>query len=181
MPDPADLLDAATAAGVRLVVPGDLEWPSQLEQLDLPAGGGQRASCPPLGLWVHGAADLRRTVLRSAAVVGSRAATAYGTRVAGELAGGLADRDWAVVSGAAFGIDAAAHRGSLAAGGRTVAVLACGADVAYPRAHQGLLSRVADEGLVDSELPLGAVPTRARFLDRNRLIAALSPATGRSW
>jgi DNA processing protein len=116
-------------------------------------------------------------VLRSAAVVGSRAASAYGVRVAVELAAGLADRGWSTVSGAAYGIDSGAHRGSLAAGGVTVAVLACGVDTAYPRGHQGLLDRICQEGVVVAELPLGAHPTRSRFLDRNRLIAALAPGT----
>jgi DNA processing protein len=93
------------------------------------------------------------------------------------MASGLADRGWAVVSGGAYGIDAGAHRGALAAGGTTVCVLACGVDVAYPRAHAGLIDRIADEGLLVSELPPGAPPTKARFLDRNRLIAALTPGT----
>jgi DNA processing protein len=177
VPDAAAVLDRAAARGMRLVVPGDLEWPSQLDDLWLPGGGQHRAACPPLGLWVRGTAHLRRTVLRSVAVVGSRAATSYGSHVAADLAAGLADRGWAVVSGAAYGIDAAAHRGSLAGGGATVAVLASGADVPYPRAHTALVDRVADEGAVVSELPLGESPTRSRFLDRNRLIAALTPAT----
>jgi DNA processing protein len=176
-PEPATALAAAESRGLRLVVPGDLEWPSQLEDLWLPADGQHRAACPPLGLWVRGTSNLRRTVLRSAAVVGARAATSYGAYVASELAAGLADHGWAVVSGAAYGIDAAAHRGSLAGGGATVAVLASGPDVAYPRAHAGLVDRIADEGAVVSELPLGESPTRSRFLDRNRLIAALTPAT----
>jgi DNA processing protein len=177
VPEPLETLDAAAAMGARFIVPGDLEWPTQLDQLDLPRGPGDDPACPPLGLWVRGQLDLRRTVLRSAAVVGARAATGYGVRVAADMAGGLADRGWALVSGAAYGIDAAAHRGALAAAGSTVAVLACGVDIAYPRAHHGLLARLVDEGLVVSELPPGSRPTRARFLDRNRLIAALTPAT----
>ncbi|MFZ0322963.1 MAG: DNA-processing protein DprA, partial [Actinomycetes bacterium] len=141
--------------------------PSQLSDLDLKA---------PLALFVRGR-DLRRCVLRSAAVVGARAATAYGATVAGELGAGLADRGWSVVSGGAYGIDAAAHRGSLAAGGVTVAVLACGVDVAYPRGHVSLFERIAVDGVVVSELPPGCHPTRSRFLTRNRLIAALSRGT----
>jgi DNA processing protein len=173
----AHLLDRAERLGARYVVPGDLEWPSQLGDLQLSAGGGHPRAVPPLGLWVRGPHDLRTSVLRSAAVVGSRAASGYGVRTAVELAAGLADRGWASVSGAAYGIDSAAHRGSLAAGGVTVAVLACGIDMAYPRGHQGLLDRIGQEGLVVAELPPGAHPTRSRFLDRNRLIAALSPGT----
>jgi DNA processing protein len=111
------------------------------------------------------------------AVVGCRAATSYGQSVAGQLGAGLAERNVTSVSGAAFGIDSAAHRGSLALNGPTVAVLACGTDVAYPRAHVSLLDRIGAEGLVVSELPLGATPTKWRFLARNRLIAALARGT----
>jgi DNA processing protein len=110
-------------------------------------------------------------------VVGTRAATEYGRSVAAELGVGLAERNWTVVSGLAYGIDAAAHRGALAARGCTVAVLACGVDVAYPRAHGSLYADVVATGLVVSEHPPGAAPTRARFLVRNRLIAALSAGT----
>ncbi len=178
-----ELLDAAGALergqrlGARFVVPGDLEWPSQLGDLDLTAVEGSPRAVPPLGLWLRGPHHLRAAALRSAAVVGSRAASGYGSRVAAELGSGLADRGWSTISGAAYGIDSAAHRGALAAGGVTVAVLACGVDVAYPRGHQGLLDRIGTEGLIVAELPLGAHPTRSRFLDRNRLIAALTPGT----
>ena len=165
--DPSQDLDRLLGCHGRVVIPGDLEWPSQLDDLGLKA---------PLALFVRGL-DLRRCVLRSAAVVGARAATSYGVTVAGELAAGLADRGWAVVSGGAYGIDAAAHRGALAADGVTVAVLACGVDVAYPRGHAALLERVATDGVVVSELPPGCHPTKSRFLTRNRLIAALSRAT----
>ena len=111
------------------------------------------------------------------AVVGARACTPYGEHVAAELASGLGDRGWTVVSGGAYGIDAAAHRGALAVDGPTVAVLACGVDVAYPAAHDGLLRSVRACGAVVSELPPGARPTRRRFLDRNRVIAALGRGT----
>ena len=110
-------------------------------------------------------------------MVGARAASQYGLYVAAEMASGLADRDIAVVSGGAFGIDASAHRGTLAAGGQTVAVLASGVDVAYPRAHEQLLQWIADDGLVVSEVPPGSTPRRPRFLIRNRLIAALTQGT----
>lgn len=161
------VLASAQQSHLRLVCPGDSEWPTQLDDL------GPHA---PLGLWVRGA-DLRLAALRSVAVVGARAATSYGTHIAAELGADLADRAWTVVSGAAYGIDAAAHRGALAGGGLTVAVLACGADVAYPRGHEALLERIAEDGVVVSELPPGSTPTRARFLVRNRLIAALSRGT----
>ena len=153
--------------GVRILLPGESEFPSQL--LDLPE--------PPLALWVRGPLDLRAAALRSVAVVGARACTAYGERATAALAGGLAEDGWAVVSGGAFGIDAAAHRAALAVGGPTVAVLACGVDVAYPRAHDALLCRIADAGLVVSELPPGSQPLKHRFLARNRVIAALSRGT----
>ena len=111
------------------------------------------------------------------AVVGSRSATSYGAEMAAGIAADLAAAGQTVVSGAAFGIDQAAHRGSLAMGGPTVAVLACGADRAYPVAHKPLLDHLAATGAVVSEAPLGCAPTRIRFLARNRLIAALTGGT----
>ncbi len=152
----------------RFVCPGDAEWPEGLADL------GRRA---PYGLWLRGPLDLAAVSRRAVAIVGARAATGYGTQVAADLAAGCAERGWTVVSGAAFGVDAAAHRGALAVGGLTVAVLACGVDVAYPRAHTALLDRVAAQGLVLSELPPGAAPLRHRFLVRNRLVAALTAGT----
>ena len=120
---------------------------------------------------------LDELVDRSVAIVGSRASTAYGEHVAGELGHQLAERGWTVVSGGAFGIDAAAHRGALAAEAPTVAVLACGVDRPYPAAHGALLHRIAETGLLVSEWPPGAAPHRHRFLVRNRLIAALTRGT----
>lgn len=162
-----EMLAEMSRRGVRVVLPGEPEFPSQL--LDLPE--------PPLALWIRGPLDLRAAALRSVAVVGARACTAYGERATAAVAGGLAGAGWAVVSGGAFGIDAAAHRAALAVGGPTVAVLACGVDVAYPRAHDALLARIADAGLVVSELPPGSQPLKHRFLARNRVIAALSRGT----
>jgi DNA processing protein len=111
------------------------------------------------------------------AVVGARAATTYGTDQAGQLGAELARHGHCVVSGAAFGIDQAAHRGALAADGASVAVLACGAERAYPPAHKPLLDHLGRHGAVVSELPPGSAPTRVRFLARNRLIAALTGGT----
>ena len=108
-------------------------------------------------------------------IVGSRASSAYGQRVAGEMSYELASRGLTVISGAAFGIDTAAHRAALRAGA-TVAVLACGIDRAYPEANRALLEAIAPTGAVVSEYPPGTVPARHRFLVRNRLIAALGPA-----
>ncbi|MEU9001052.1 DNA-processing protein DprA, partial [Streptomyces sp. NPDC048551] len=144
------------------------QWPTQLDDL-----GDVR----PVGLWLRGGPDLRTWALRSVAVVGARACTPYGAHMAQTLAAGLAERGWVVVSGAAYGIDGAAHRGALASGGVTAAVLACGVDVGYPRGHAGLLGRIARQGLVLGELPPGAHPTPSRFVLRNRVIAALTRGT----
>lgn len=160
--------ELAARAGARVVVPGDEEWPALLDDL---------ADRAPLALWVAGDAHLGDVSRRAVAVVGARACTTYGEHVAAELAAGLGDRGWTVVSGGAYGIDAAAHRGALAVDAPTVAVLACGVDVPYPAAHDGLLRAVRAGGVVVSELPPGARPTRRRFLDRNRVIAALGRGT----
>lgn len=169
--EPERDLDVLHRRGGRLLCPGDSEWPESLADLDRTDLG-----CP-LALWVRGPADLRLATARSAAVVGSRAATGYGAHVAGEMGASLAERGCAVVSGGAYGIDAAAHRGALAVGGSTVVVLACGVDVAYPRGHDSLFARVAVEGLLISEWPPGCAPMRHRFLVRNRVIAALTAGT----
>jgi DNA processing protein len=161
-------LDAWRRAGIRLVIPGDTEWPGQLDVL-----GETR----PWGLWVRGNADLRYACLRSVAVVGTRAATAYGTHVCAEMSLGLAERGWTIVSGGAYGIDSWAHRGALAAEGATVAVLACGVDRAYPAGHETLFADMCDRGAIVSEWPPGRGPTRPGFLVRNRLITALSRGT----
>ena len=158
---------AAAHCRVRVLVPGDAEWPD----------GVDRLKRPPYCLFVRGGLDLAAMVERSVAVVGSRAATDYGLRVAADLGDGLAARGFTVVSGAAYGVDSAAHRAVLAADGPTVAVLACGADRAYPTAHRGLLDRIATSGAVVSEVPVGCAPYRSRFLARNRVIAALARAT----
>lgn len=182
----AAALDLAAAiahteeCGARFLIPGDEEWPAQLEALGRCEPVQGRAGIP-LGLWVRGARGLGEVAGRGIAIVGSRASTAYGEHVALELGHDLARSGVPVVSGAAYGIDAAAHRGALT--GRagtepvTVAVLACGVDQAYPSAHAGLLASIVERGLVVSELPPGEHPTRLRFLSRNRLIAAMSRAT----
>ncbi|MEU0200740.1 MULTISPECIES: DNA-processing protein DprA [unclassified Streptomyces] len=161
-------LEVARDAGVRFVCPGDAEWPGQLDDL-----GDAR----PLGLWVRGKPSLRMWALRSVAVVGARACTEYGAHMAATLAAGLAEQGWVVVSGGAYGVDGAAHRGALGAGGATVAVLACGVDRPYPRGHTQLIGRIAEQGLVIGELPPGDHPTPSRFILRNRVIAALTRGT----
>lgn len=172
--------------GGRFLVPGDEEWPQlPLHGLLLLAARRARDNAarhdrdvvPPLGLWVRGPLGLAEVTARSVAIVGARAATGYGTHVAAELGYGLADREWSVVSGGAYGIDAAAHGGALAAEGRTVAVLACGVDTAYPVGHTNLFERIAERGLLVSEWPPGSSPRRHRFLVRNRVIAALTAGT----
>lgn len=166
--DPERDLGTLHRLGGRLLVPGSPAWPPALADL-----GGREPYC----LWVRGPLDLVMAGARSIAVVGARAATAYGEHVAGELGAGLAERGVSVVSGGAYGIDGAAHRGALAVEGPTVAMLACGVDRVYPQGHERLLARLAASGAVVSEVPPGSAPTRWRFLERNRLIAALGRAT----
>jgi DNA processing protein len=167
--DPGRVLDRADRLDARVVVPGDAEWPTGLDDL-----GGSA----PLCLWVRGPVDLAAAVRRSVALVGARAATAYGEHVAADLAAGLAEAGCTVVSGGAYGIDVAAHRGALAVGGPTIALLAGGVDRTYPAGNHTLLESLAREhGAVVAECPPGTAPVRARFLLRNRLIAALSGAT----
>jgi DNA processing protein len=166
-PAEADL-DTWRRVGIRLVCPGDPEWPSQLDVL-----GDAR----PWGLWARGSGDLRYACLRSVSIVGTRSVTAYGSHVCTEMAATLAERGWTVVSGGAFGIDGCAHRTAMMAGGVTVAVLACGVDRDYPPGHHGLFRDIRAKGVTVSEWPPGRRPTRPGFLVRNRVIAALSRGT----
>jgi DNA processing protein len=167
LPSPEEVI-SFRESGIRLITPGDPEWPAQLADL----GDDQ-----PYALWLRGHADLRFNCLRSVAIVGSRAATAYGSYVAAEFAASVAARGLAVVSGGAFGIDAAAHRGALGADGVTVAVLAGGVDTPYPTAHAELFDAIAAQGVLVSEWPPGRHVSRLRFLVRNRVIAALATGT----
>ncbi|MCB7137687.1 DNA-processing protein DprA [Cellulosimicrobium marinum] len=167
--DPRRELRVLARVGGTFVVPGDPGWPVAVDDLGVAA---------PLGLWVRGRADLAAASARSVAVVGARACTDYGRYVTGEMAAGLADRGFAVVSGGAYGVDAVAHRGALVGGGVTVAFLAGGVDRLYPAGNAELLAGVVDAGgAVVSEVPPGSVPSRVRFLLRNRLIAAFARAT----
>jgi len=168
--------DLAEGDGLRWLTPEDTAWPERLNDLDhAPPNGG--ATGAPLGLWVRGSGSLGQLVDRSVSVVGARDCTAYGAEQAAEIAADAGSAGFTVVSGAAFGIDACAHRGALAMQAPTVAVLACGAGTSYPRAHAALLQRIAEDGLVVSEQRPGQAPTKARFLARNRLIAALTMGT----
>jgi DNA processing protein len=155
-------------SGIGLLCPGDPGWPGQLDVL---------GDASPVALWLRGTADLRFACLRSVSIVGTRAATTYGQHVAVSLAAGLAERGWTVISGGALGIDGRAHRGALAAGGSTIAVLPSGVDEPYPRGHYDLFEDIAAGGLLVSEWPPGRTPTRPGFLVRNRVIAALSRGT----
>jgi len=173
--DPAGELERAQRTGLRYVIPGDAEWPAQIDDL-MRAELLDHRGGPPLGLWVKGPTRLDR-LGRAVAIVGARSATTYGTEIAASISGSLVRAGYPVVSGAAFGIDQAAHRGALAVDGANVAVLACGADRAYPTAHRELLDHLARTSAVIAEVPPGCAPTRGRFLSRNRLIAALTRGT----
>jgi len=173
--DPAADLERAERAGLRYIVPGDAEWPTQVDDL-MRAEVLDHRGGPPLGLWVRGPTRLDQ-LGRAVAVVGARSATTYGADIAASIAGSLVRAGYPVVSGAAFGIDQAAHRGALAVAGANVAVLACGADRVYPTAHRDLLDHLAATSAVVAEVPPGCAPTRGRFLSRNRLIASLTQGT----
>jgi DNA processing protein len=160
-------LEIGAKFAARVICPGDPEWPQGLSDL----------SAPPYCLWVRGPVDLASSCERSAAVVGARSATAYGEMVATEMAAGLGERRFTVISGAAFGIDAAAHRGALATGATTIAVLAGGVERPYPSSHAALIARIVEVGAVVSEVAPGSAPTKTRFLQRNRMIATMGRGT----
>ncbi len=159
-------IERGMEADLCVIVPGDAAWPILLDDL------GPHA---PFLLWVRG--DPVHFASPSLSVVGARAATGYGTHVTAEIVAGVCAAGFSIVSGAAYGIDAVAHRTALAAEAPTVAVLAGGADRAYPQSHDGLLGKISVTGAVCAEMVPGAAPTRWRFLQRNRIIAALSSAT----
>lgn len=161
-------LRTADRRDVRLVTPSDRCWPVQLDYLGAHA---------PLALWVRGDPAVLARLRPSVAIVGARAATSYGDHVAMELAADLAGSGIPVISGAAYGIDGSAHRAALQVGGTTVALLAGGADKAYPAGNADVIDRIAATGAVVSEVPCGSAPTKWRFLQRNRLIAAMADAT----
>jgi DNA processing protein len=181
-------LDAAARSGIRLATPESPDWPhfafAALEHAGearlhnrSPGRSHSGEPIPPVALWVNGGGDLTRLGVRSVGLVGSRAATGYGEFVSADLAYGLSGRGFDVVSGGAYGIDAAAHRAALAAGGVTVIVSAGGLDKPYPAGNASLYAAAAKSGLVVSESPPGSTPQRGRFLTRNRLIAAFSTGT----
>lgn len=149
-------------AGLTVIVWGDAEYPTRLQSI---------ASAPPV-LYLRGTVTPEDDA--AVAVVGSRRATAYGEDTARELARELGRRGITIVSGLARGIDAAAHRGALEVGARTVGVLGSGLDQIYPPEHVGLAADVASAGAVCSEFPLGTPPLRLHFPRRNRIISGLS-------
>ena len=162
-------LVGAERADIGTLIPGDKEWPSALDDL-----GDRR----PYVLWTRGTTSfLARPLNDLVTITGARASTSYGEHVAGQLASDLSSAERIIVAGGAYGIEGAAHRAALASGGDTIAVVANGVDRPYPMGHRELLERVADLGLLVSEVPPGAVPTRHRFIARTRLMAALSAAT----
>jgi len=147
------------------LTPDDSRWPQLVD--DLP--------CPPIGLLVKGNASILTN--RSFAIVGTRNPTPYGVRVAGDFAAGFVDHEWDIVSGGAYGVDTAAHRGALVAEGRTIAVIASGIDLQYPSGNTKLFEEICENGAIVSEVMPGVPALPHRFLTRNRLIAALSQAT----
>ena len=164
--DESELEEEWRRSGAHLLIPSDAHWPVALNDLQV----------PPIALSVVGGGQIG-TLASSVAIVGSRTATSYGVRVAENFAAQLCDRGLAIVSGGAFGIDAAAHRGALTANGVTCAVLASGVSRSYPVAHSRLFAQIAEGGLLISEVRPQAFAFRSRFLVRNRLIAALSQGT----
>ncbi|KAA8958482.1 DNA-processing protein DprA [Mycobacterium sp.] len=173
----ADDLEILARRGGRLITADDDEWPT----LAFAAFAGNAVAAkphgrPPMVLWAVGPESLDEITQRAAAVIGTRAATAYGEVVTADLTAGLTERGVAVVSGGAYGIDGVAHRAALACDGVTVAVLAGGIDILYPAGHSGLLHRIGSSGLLVTEYPPGARPARHRFLTRNRLVAAFAGA-----
>lgn len=157
--------------GGRMIIPSDELWPRQLTDLGLQE---------PICLWWRGIEQPLPPVAKSIALVGSRDSTSYGASVTGDLAYSLAQRGFTIISGGAYGIDAHAHRAALAGGTGgvpTVAVMAGGVDRFYPSGNEDLLRAVANQGAVLAEVPPGSAPTRYRFLQRNRLIAALASVT----
>lgn len=172
-----DALRTATErAGCRFLVPGDAEWPDGLADLEYVSPVDRRGGVP-VGLWVRGPADLAQLSRRAVALVGARAATSYGLGATVDLAAELAESGVTIVSGVAYGIDAAAHRGTQAVRGASIGVLACGVDRVYPTGNAQLYGWLGSEQVLVSEVPPGEHPTRVRFLSRNRIIAALSQVT----
>jgi len=149
----------------RLITPLDEDWPVQVNDL----------AAPPIGLIIKG--NINALHQRSLAIVGTRNPTSYGARIAGDFAAGFADREWAIVSGGAYGIDSYAHKGALIAEGATIAVVASGIDIDYPAGNARLFAEICESGAMVTEFMPGQRALPHRFLTRNRLIASISKAT----
>jgi DNA protecting protein DprA len=149
----------------RLITPIDDDWPEQVNDL----------AAPPIALIIKG--NISALLQQSLAIVGTRNPTSYGARIAGDFAAGFADREWAIVSGGAYGIDSYAHKGALIAEGVTVAVIASGIDINYPAGNTRLFAEICESGAMVTEFMPGQRALPHRFLTRNRLIASLSKAT----
>jgi DNA processing protein len=152
-------------AGAKFLTPEHEHWPIGVNQL----------VNPPIGLIVKG--DSACLITDSLAIVGSRKPTNYGANVASEFARGFSDLGWTIISGGAYGIDSYAHRATLQANGITIAVLATGIEVAYPKSNQKLFNEMSAHGALISELMPYESAMPSRFLVRNRLIASIAKAT----
>lgn len=163
--DASSTYHAIEKADSQFIIPGDPEWPERVDDLE----------SAPIGLVIKGNVDALKDT--SLAIVGTRNPTPYGIRIAGDFAAGFVDREWAIVSGGAYGVDSAAHRGALVAEGRTIAVIASGIDIQYPAGNSRLFDEICENGAIVSEVAPGVPALPHRFLTRNRLIAALSTST----
>ena len=163
--DSANSFREIEKASSHFIIPGDAQWPLRVDELE----------CPPIGLIVKGNMEILSNP--SLAIVGTRNPTPYGLRIAGDFAAGFVDREWDIVSGGAYGVDSAAHRGALVAEGRTIAVIASGIDLQYPSGNSRLFEEICENGAIVTEVMPGVPALPHRFLTRNRLIAALSQAT----
>jgi DNA protecting protein DprA len=162
---PDQVLTEIDKHDARLITPTDEEWPLQVNDL----------AAPPIGLILKG--NISALHQLSLAIVGTRNPTSYGARIAGDFAAGFVDREWAIISGGAYGIDSFAHKGALIAEGVTVAVIASGIDINYPAGNTRLFAEICESGAMVTEFMPGQRALPHRFLTRNRLIASLSKAT----
>ena len=164
---PLDLIAELRKSDSEFISPTDLDWPIPLMDL----------SSPPIGLVIKGDREILGSLDRSISIVGSRRPTEYGLAVSNKLAADSATAKVVVISGGAYGIDTAAHKGAVGAGGSSVAVLAGGFNHLYPTENKRLFSQITNKGLLISEVMPSVKSQPSRFLIRNRLIAALSKAT----
>ena len=165
--DDAQLLEQMESVQAFVVTREDPDWPASLDDL----------KAPPIALIGRGSRSVLAGLSSSLSIVGTRNPTQYGLRVAGDFAAGAIDRGWSIVSGGAFGIDSAAHRGALLAEGETIAILGGGVNSIFPGGNDRLFRQILENGLLLSEVLPNVHAIPARFLIRNRLIAAISRAT----